>query len=419
MEFIKFFLANKRLISFGFLMTFFSSFGQTFLISLYVPAIMSEFNLNTFSFGMIYGTATVLSGITLVYAGKFIDEWNLRDYTLAAVFLLITSCLLIVFSRSLIFVFIGLWGLRLSGPGLLTHISSTSISKLFNKTRGMALSLSILGYSVGEAFLPITVGLTIGLVGWRNSILLNAAAIGIILIPFVYTALNRKFRNYYSQSTNTHDKAGFKRSRLFRNSRFYIIAFNTIMLPSIATGLFFYHLILAEEKGWSVELIASSFMGFAAGKTVFSLLGGKLIDRFSALTIFPLYLIPFGAALCIAGILKNNFAAPVYLMLTGVSAGLHNTVNTALLAEIYGTSNLGSVRSVFATVIVLSTALSPALFGFLLNKGLSFTFINTGAAGLVFVAILVSSRLWFIGRPLKHGSYTGADTRTLGTEKLI
>jgi hypothetical protein len=66
---------------------------------------------------------------------------------------LVLSCFCIALSLNPVFVFIGFWGVRFAGQGLLSHISKTSISKFFQKSRGMALSLSVTGFSAEEAFL--------------------------------------------------------------------------------------------------------------------------------------------------------------------------------------------------------------------------------------------------------------------------
>ncbi len=393
MSYLFFFLNNKKLISFGFSLALFSSFGQTFLISLYVPDIMNEFHLSSFSFGMIYGSATIMSGLTLAFLGKFIDQVHLRDYTLAAVFLLMASCSLLGFSVNPVLVFLGLWGLRLAGQGLLTHISQTSISRFFDSKRGMALSLSALGYSAGEAFFPITIGMVILYAGWRGSLFLSAAFVSLILIPFILTALKNKNIQIRPKESLPGEIPVFSRQRLLKDKRFYIIAFNSFVLFSTITGLFFYQLLLAQEKGWTVKWITGSFLGFAAGRTVFSLVGGKLIDRFSAMAVFPFYLIPFALGLLVLSIFSHPLIAPIYFILTGVSVGFSSTLSTALLAEVYGTRNLGGIRAALSSITVFGTALSPAFFGFLLDQGFNFTFISAGSMGVILAAVFISRQL--------------------------
>ena len=59
MSYYKFFLTHPRLLSFGLLLTLFSSFGQTFLISIFVPRLLVTFDLNTATFGTLYAGATL------------------------------------------------------------------------------------------------------------------------------------------------------------------------------------------------------------------------------------------------------------------------------------------------------------------------------------------------------------------------
>ncbi|HET53959.1 MAG TPA: MFS transporter, partial [Ignavibacteria bacterium] len=290
MEYIQLFLKNKRLLSFGFVLTFFSSFGQTFLISLYVPKIINEFQITNSFFGGLYALATVGSSFILVYVGKLIDKTDLRKYSLYSSIVLLISCLLIAFSFDIIMIFLGLLGLRFAGQGLLSHISNTTISKYFDKTRGKALSITSLGYSSGEGFFPLLMSLFIFYFGWRNSLIINSAAIGLFLIPFIWFALSNNI-NYGKNNEVQPASESFSRKFLFRDKRFYIIVANAVTLPFLATGLFFYQSALADYKGWSLEWLSFSFMGFAIGRTLFSLVSGQIIDKYSAVKLLPFYLL--------------------------------------------------------------------------------------------------------------------------------
>ena len=385
MDYIRFFLGNKRLISFGFILTFFSSFGQTFLLSLYVPRIIEEFQLTNSYFGGLYAIATVGSSFILAYVGKLIDKTDLRKYTMYSAVLLMLACLILAFSFNIVMIFFGLLGLRFAGQGLLSHISNTSISKFFDKTRGKALSITSLGYSTGEGIFPVLMSFVIIFAGWRNSLIINSAVVAFELLPFVWLALSK-------QKVQQNDNIGetstptFSRKELFADKNFYLIAANSIVLPFLVTGLFFYQASLAQFKGWTLEWLSFSFIGFAVGRTIFSLISGKFIDKYSAIKLLPFYLIPFFVGLLTLLFVNHIYAALVYLTLTGVAIGLSGTIKTAVIAEIYGTNNLGGIRSVFATIAILGTALSPFLFGWLIDNGYNFSHIII--LGLVIAAVV-------------------------------
>jgi MFS family permease len=393
-DYIHFFLKNKNVIFTGFTLAFFSSFGQTFFLSLYVPGIIDDTGISNSSFGAIYGSATILSSITLAYAGKFIDTRDLRSYTMLSALLLAASCLVMAFSFNLILIFAGFWGLRLAGQGLMTHIQSTAISKIFSSTRGKALSLTSLGYPAGEAIFPLATGSIILILGWRYSMMINAVFIISVLIPLILINMkSSRFQDIRSIGNNNDSQEDFSRFTILRDSNFYIIAISSFVLPFVITGLFFYQISLSSEKGWPVTLLPACFIGYAGARAIFSLASGKLIDKFSAAEIFPFYLIPFAAGLLILAFFSHPFAAFTYLFLSGVSVGLSSTVKTALLAEIYGTDNLGSIRSFFATLMVLSTAVSPALFGWLLDRGATLSLISGVSLTAVIFTIIISFRI--------------------------
>ncbi len=384
MDYIKYFLENKRVISFGFILTFFSSFGQTFLISLYLPKIIHNFQLTNSSFGGLYGFATVGSSVLLIYGGKLIDHMDLRKYAVYSALLLMLSCILLAFSMNFIMVFISLLGLRLSGQGLMSHISRTTISKTFQNDRGKALSITSLGYAAGEGVLPAVVSLLIAYIGWRYSLIANSALIGLVLVPFIWFTISKE---QTAISTGPKPSGSFSRLFLLRDKRFYLLALNAAATPFLLTGLFFFQTVLADHKAWNIEWLSFCFMGYAIGRILFSIVSGPLIDRYSAIKLFPFYLLPFLSGLILLLTVNHIYAGLFYLFFAGVSVGFGTIVNTAAIAEIYGLKNLGGIGSVFSTLKVFGTALSPVLFGLLIDHDASFSSIII--FGIIFLCVIV------------------------------
>ncbi|MGM0608861.1 MAG: MFS transporter [Candidatus Muiribacteriota bacterium] len=394
MNYIQYYLKNKNVLTTGFILNFFSSYGQTFFISLYVPHIIKDLGIASGISGFLYGAATILSSITIIFVGKYIDTIDIRIYTVLTAILAVGSGLFLSFSFNIYIFFLGLWGLRLAGQGLMSHISLTAISKIYNETRGRALSIVSLGYPVGEALLPTIVGFKISNFGWRNSMLINSITIFCVLIPVIlFFMKNPTFKKINNISRFDSRKNKFSRSFLLKDSKFYILAANYCVLPMIITGLFFYQVILAEEKGWGIEVITTAFIFFALSRVIFSLYSGKLIDKFKAVNVFPFHLLPFAIGLFVIGFIDHQIAAYLYLFFSGITMGLSNIVKSALIAEIYGTEFLGSIRAVFATTMVLSTALGPVIFGFMMDSGFSLIVITRFTIPFVLIVALSSTFL--------------------------
>ena len=132
-----------------------SSFGQTFFISLFVPRFMADFDLTKGDFGLLYGGCTLLSALCLPLLGSRIDHLELKRYTALTIGGLALAALTVSAAPHVALLALGIVGLRLSGQGLLGHISQTVMAREFAASRGKALGVAGLGYPLGEAVLPM------------------------------------------------------------------------------------------------------------------------------------------------------------------------------------------------------------------------------------------------------------------------
>ena len=129
MTFAGFIRKNARWLAGGFLLTFFSSFGQTFFISLSGGAIRTEFGLSNGEWGMIYMLATLASAVPLPFLGRIVDYISIAKTSLVVIPLLALSVFAMGIGHSVILLFVILYGLRLFGQGMMTHTAMTAMGR--------------------------------------------------------------------------------------------------------------------------------------------------------------------------------------------------------------------------------------------------------------------------------------------------
>ena len=135
---------SLKVIIFGFIFTFFSSFGQSFFLGLFNSSIRNELSITHGEFGSIYASATLLSSILLIWAGKKIDDMNILKFAFFVTLLLAFSCFFFSKISSVVILFLAIFLMRFSGQGMMSHTATTTISRYFSKSRGKALSLSLI-----------------------------------------------------------------------------------------------------------------------------------------------------------------------------------------------------------------------------------------------------------------------------------
>jgi MFS family permease len=131
------------------------------------------------------------------------------------------------------------------------------MAKFFTDKRGKALSVSVLGYALGEGLLPVIITGVILLAGWRQSMLICSVFICGSLMPFIWFTLGKKHLQYFPDNADTGPmEAGFDARALLKSRGFLLIAANFSILPCVITGLFVYQQALAAEKMWPMGWLA-------------------------------------------------------------------------------------------------------------------------------------------------------------------
>jgi MFS family permease len=157
-----------KVILFGFIVTFFSSFGQSYFIGIFNSSIRTDLLISQGQFGTIYASATLFSSLILMWVGKKIDDIDAFRFSLFVIILLSIACYFFSTIKIVPLLFIGIFLLRLSGQGLMSHTATTTVSRFFEKTRGKALSFTWLGLSAAEFTLPILMVFLLTIITWRD-----------------------------------------------------------------------------------------------------------------------------------------------------------------------------------------------------------------------------------------------------------
>jgi sugar phosphate permease len=373
MTFLAFLRDNARWLAGGFLLTLFSSFGQTFFISLSAGSIREEYGLSHGGFGTLYMVATLGSALTLPRLGQIVDRYSVKHVALFIIPMLALAAVSMAFSTNVILLAFTIYLLRLFGQGMLTHTSFTAMGRWFSAQRGRAVSVVTLGHNTGEAIFPLIFVAVAVAVGWRNTWLMAAAALVLVALPVIVSLIAVERAPRASDPVaRVSDARDWTRAEALRDPVFYLL-FLGVMAPSfIGTVIFFHQVYLVELRGWSLELFAGTFTLMAIMTATFALISGQLIDRFSAVALLPAFLIPLGLACLILGFFDGQWSAFAFMALHGVSWGFSSTLFGALWPEIYGTKHLGSIRALAVAVMVFASAMGPGLTGLLIDRGVSY-----------------------------------------------
>lgn len=390
MNYLGFLTANARFITFGFVLTFLSSYGQTFYVALYGTEIRSEFGLSNGGFGAVYSFVSIVAAVLLVWVGRLIDRVDLRLYTAATLIVLTGVMMALSFTTSLWLLALGLFFVRFCGQGLCIHIMGTSMARYFPQDRGKALSLSGLGLAGGEAVLPVSTVAMFAVLGWRDVWLATGIVTALAvaaLWPFMLGDFAARHRAYVERQTASAGQSSaardWTRMEVLCDPRFFGSMALLLAYPYIATGVLFHQAFIAESKGWTIGLVAAGFIALAVVKVATSLVIGPLIDRRGAVRLVPATAVPFVISFAALTASDHPLVPYVFLGALGMGIGMLQPVLSAMFAELYGVANLGGIRAMAVAAMVLAAAAAPATFGWLFDAGVGVEVVTAACAAYV------------------------------------
>ncbi|MEL6843609.1 MAG: MFS transporter, partial [Bacteroidota bacterium] len=342
----------------------------------------------------LYFAATLTSSLVLPSLGKLLDRIMLRRFSVMLGLLYAGFCVVAAVSVHPALLLFALVGLRLCGQGLMPLTGSTAISRFFEAERGQALALVNFGISFAEILFPLLVVQIILWTSWQVSWWIMAASILLVFIPLVIllVPLNSPFQRNQEliADRESETKSSKSRGEVLRDPSFYVLVLVYLFVPFFFTGVVINKNLMGVINDWSEPQLALALSLAGGARLVMNLVGGPIVDRFSATRTFSYLLLPI-----LIGLIGMSWGASIFwlylfFMLMGVSASLSSLTSSAMWAEIYGTAHFGAIRSIVTTCMQVSTAIAPVVVSWLLAGEDSLFPLMRGAG-------LVAGALWVLG----------------------
>ena len=390
-----FILNNIRWLSAGMLLTFLSSFGQTYFISIFSGEIRNTFELSHGNWGLIYGFGTFASAIIMIWSGGLTDIRRVRKLGPIVLYALSASCLFMALNPLVALLPVVIFCLRLTGQGMSTHIATVAMSRWFLSNRGKALSISNLGFSFGEALIPLFLVSALIYFSWQK-IWILAALITLFSIPILIWLL-RQERS--PQSIDAKDqslgmnKLHWTRKETISHPLFWFMMPAVIGQSAFNTAFFFQQVHFSKIKGWEHIDLVSMFPIYTCVAICTMILSGILLDRLGTAKLIPYFQLPMIIAFILFAFGETLYSALLGFIFLGMTAGANTTLPNAFWAEFFGTKYLGSIKAAAAAAMVLGSAIGPALTGILLDYSISLSMQYIGISTF----FILSSMLMWIG----------------------
>lgn len=342
---------------------------HTYSIGSFMAPIQEEFGWSRaqISFGL---TITGLAGAFLsVPVGLMVDKLGPRLVGLVGVLLMTGSFALLGAATGDTSNWIMLWSLiAFANLWLQATVWSSAVASRFEKSRGLALAITLSGASFAATTFPLLATSLIGEYGWRTAITAQAGITALIVFPVMLIFFRgakdagRKQADAPAEAAKIFD--GLSVAEGLRLPAFYQLLLASILFTFVAVGMVVHFVPILTDRG--AEPLAAA--GVAALIGIFSLVGrlgaGFLLDRFSAKVVGAVvFLLPIVACTVLLLDGANPAMQSIAAAFFGLTVGAEIDVIAYLASRHFGLKHFGVLFGALVGAMAFGSAFGPLAGG--------------------------------------------------------
>jgi len=373
-----------------------------FSFPVFLKALTKEFHASRSAVSLAFGLHNIVSAVGAPLFGRLVDRVGSRRTVIPGTMLL--AILLIgnkVITISILGIYIfNMFG-ALTGMGAGPIPYSNIISRWFDKRRGSALAVMMLGLGTGAVVMPSLVQRLITSYGWRTAYSIYGCAMLLIALPVVVAFLRDSPSEMgllpdgapASSSSDKPDKlAGLSWRQARRTQTFWVMVSAFFLLGASVHACVLHLAAMLTDRGVATQTaaLASSIAG--AGLLLGRVASGFFLDRYVGSRVAICF--SSGAA---AGVLLLLFGqgavAFVGAPLVGLGMGAEGDLIAYLTSRYFGLKAFGELYGYAFGTFVLAGACGALLMGIGFDRTGSYTVPLLGFLTAIVVAIVLFTRL--------------------------
>lgn len=343
--------------------------GQTVGVSVFIDYISTDLGLPRSQVLLLYSIGTLIGILPAPYIGRLVDRFGPRNAIGFVVVAVGAACAVLAWAHGPWSLGVGFTLLRGAAIGGLSLVSGHMINLWFDRFRGRANAISMMGLALGGLVVPGVAEQLALAYGWRNAYLALGAAVVVIMLPLGLLLFRNRPQAYgllpdFGKATSKADLEiqGLTLGEARRTLIFWYLLSIGILVNAVGTALLLDH-VRALQVADVPRSSAIALLGVVTvSQVICSLGGGVLVDRFGTQKVGMLALLLLASTVTCVMVTPDLLGGAAYAAALGAGLGVGHVVGGAGLAEHFGTRHLGNLRGVASIIGIFGAAAGPLPF---------------------------------------------------------
>jgi cyanate permease len=343
-----------------------------FSFSAFLKPLMQTFHAGRAAVSLAFTLQLVVGALSSPLAGWLIGRYGARKVILCGTSLFGA---MLLFNRVLsttllhLYFFYAVLGFTVHGMGPIPY--GHVVSHWFDRRRGLALGLMMIGIGSGAMIIPAFAHQLIARYGWQAAYTILGSMVLLISIPVVAAILKEKPQDLGLSPDGAQlgavlpqaNLAGLSRSEAWRSQTFWILVCAFSLVSVSVQGCLVHVTAMLTDRGMTARTAAFGASVMGAAVLIGRIGTGYLLDHFFAARLAVLL---FGGAAVGIGLLLMS-AAPagafVAAFLVGLGLGAEVDMIAYLVSRYFGLRSFAEIYSVVFGAFALAGAFGPLIMG--------------------------------------------------------
>ena len=358
--------------------------GLRFSFGVFFKSIEAEFSLSRGATSGVFSVYMALASVFAILAGWALDRYGPRIIVLLMGIITGLSLLLTSQASALWQLYISYSLLLALGTSAMYVVAISTVSKWFDKKRGVALGIASSGAGLGAAVVAPFSAYLISSFGWQKAYAIIGVIVLLVLIP-----LSRLFKKepyeigvlpdgIKSALITNHPKklgsediiarpAGLSVFQAFKTKSFWLITFTQFFYASSFFLLSTHIVPYATDKGISVIEASFSFSVIGAAGIIGRITMGAVSDRIGSKVTVVICGTIHVIALILLIWVQDLRVLYVFSVMFGLAWGGIVPTMGALIGDTFGLGKLGSILGVIDVGFGVGAAIGPIVGGLIFD----------------------------------------------------
>ena len=346
-----------------------------FSFSVFFKPMVADFHASRAAVSFAFSLANTMGALSIPFVGMAIDRFGAKRLIVVSTFFYgVVLCAALWVGGSLwqLYLFYALLNVAMTA-GSAPVPYGVVISHWFNRYRGLALALAMMGIGIGSVVVPVVAQRFIAMFGWRSAFAIFGGAVLLVPLPVLAAWLQNdpEQRGLKPDGEETETvsrlqpraKTGMSWHEIWHSSTFWLLLCIFSLAGASVHGVGLHMAAIFTDRGVSAARAATATSLVGAAVIVGRLCSGYLLDRMFAPRVAILFYsaTALGIAILCTGINGNLAFAGAFL--SGLGMGAEVETMAYMMSRYFGLAAFGTSYGVAFGAFMISGSAGVLLMG--------------------------------------------------------